>query len=185
MVLNYAEDSKIDVNALDIEFINLPKIEERYIRQVADLKKDYIKSVELEKLAHERLKTVRSKLTTKAHNNAEELFGKSKATGPEVEAYYRTHLKYIKAKKLWIAAESEVIESESALETAKDMKDLIHFTKTKALEQLVTLHGQGYFAGPNIPRNINRELERKETKEKRHKKTSKKIGKNLRRKKTK
>jgi len=61
------------------------------------------------------------------------------------------------------------------------MKDLIHFTRSKALEELVNLHGQGYFAGPNVPRNINKEIEKKEAKEEKQRKTSKKIGSKLKR----
>ena len=185
MDLDYARDSQIDINALDIEFLELPKLEQRYIQQVSDMKKEYIAAVEGEKIAHENLKTVRSRLILDAHDRADELFGKSKATGPEVEAYYRTHKKYKKAKQKWIDAETELLEAEDAWNVAKDIKDLIHFTKTKALENLVTLHGQGYFAGPKMPRNINREMERKKDKEKRRKEIAKRTGKKLKRKKKK
>ena len=46
-------------------------------------------------------------------------------------------------------------------ETAKGAVKAID-TKKTALENLVKLHGQSYFAGPAIPRNLNKEWEQKE-----------------------
>jgi len=181
MKLDYSKDSKIDINALDLEWAYQSELEEKYIRQCAELKKEVIACTENEKIAHEELKTKRSELILHAHNNAQELFDKPKATAPEVEAYYRTHEEYKEVKQDWIDSETELLEAESAHRTAENMKDLIHFTKTKALEELVNLHGQGYFAGPKVPRNLNKEIEKREEKQKRNEKTSKKIGSNLKR----
>lgn len=167
MELDYSKDSLIDVNSLDIEWLNQPELERKYIQKAAELKKEA-------KLAHENLKTVRSELIRDAHADPEKCCGVKKATAPQVEAYYRTHEDYIDAKR-------EQIDTEDAAEVANNMKDLIHFTRAKALEELVNLHGQGYFAGPKTPRNINREIEKREEKENSKKETSKKIGTKLRR----
>lgn len=181
MKLDYSKDALIDVNALDIEWRDQPDLEAKYIKQVADKRKELTSCIENEKILHEELKTTRSKLILDAHTNSDKHFQKSKATGPEVEAFYRTHEDYKEAKEDWIEAETEVNEAQDAFDTANDMKDLIHFTRSKALEKLVELHGQGYFAGPSVPRNLNKEILKKEEKEKRQKKTSKKIGKGLKR----
>lgn len=180
--MDYSKDGQIDINALDIEWVTLPKKEEQYIEQVAELKKEFTSCVENHKMMHEKLKTVRSILIKKVHADPEKYIGKTKATAPEAEAFYRTHKKYKEAKQNEIDAEIEMIHAEDAWNTAKDMKDLLHFTKTKALENLVTLHGQGYFAGPKMPRDINREMERYEEKQTKKKKRSEKIGKGLKRK---
>jgi hypothetical protein len=182
MTLDYSQDSKIDINALDIEFINLPKIEQLYIKQVAECKKEHIQAIEAQKLAEEEVKKKRSQLILDAHDNTNKIFKKAKVTGPEVEAYYRMHPDYIEVKEAFINASSEVLETEAALQTAVSMKDLIHFTKTKALEQLVALHGQGYFAGPKVPRNINLEMQKKkQEKIERRNLVSKNTARNMRR----
>jgi len=179
--LDYAVDSKIDIDALDIEWLGHPDLEREYIEQVSRMKRKVIRATEKEKLAHEKVKNVRSKLIQRCHDKPEKCIGKSKATGQEAEAYYRTHPNYLTAKRKWIKAETRLLEAEEEHTTAESMKDLLHFTKTKALEQLVNLHGQGYFAGPEVPRNINRELVKKADREARMKRRSKKIGQGIKR----
>ncbi len=177
--LDYREDSKIDPEQLDVEWVRHVSLEERYIEQVSEKKQDWIRCIETEKLAHETLKTVRSKLVQKCHDKPEKCIGKSKATGPEVEAYYRTHPDYLIKKRKWLKAEIRVLEAQEEYEMAQAMKDLIHFTRTKAIEQLVTLYGQGYFAGPEEPRNINNALFKREAIDRKQKLLSAEIGSNL------
>lgn len=180
-MINYEKDSHIDINALDIEWLKIPNTEAEYIKEVKNLKDELTQRIEEHKLAHEKVKTVRSVLLQRVHADPEKYIGKAKATGPEAEAFYRTHKKYKKAKENEINAEMAVIRAEDDFNTAKDMKDLIHFTKTKSIENLVILHGQGYFAGPKVPRDIKRELERYQEKEENNTKRSKRIGKGLKR----
>ena len=175
--LDYARDSKIDVDALDVEWANHVDMERRYIEQVSYYKRKVITATESYKLMHEKLKTIRSKLLAKCHNNPERCIGKSKATGPEADAYYRTHKRYLKAKKKLIRREMALMEAEEEHTTARDMKDLMHFTRTKSLEELKSLMEQEYFSGPKDPRNINRELRKKEKEQSR----SKKIGAGMKR----
>ena len=52
----------------------------------------------------------------------------------------------------------------------------IAWTRKKSLENLVILHGQQYFAGPKMPRNISEEREIKQ------KSVNEKIGSGLKRK---
>lgn len=175
--LDYAKDSKIDVDALDVEWANHTDLERKYIEQVSYYKRKVITATESYKLMHEKLKTVRSKLVSKCQNNPEKFLGKAKATGPEVEAFYRTHKKYLKAKKRLIRKEMAMLEAEEEHTTARDMKDLMHFTRTKSLEELKDLMTQEYFSGPKDPRNINKELRKKEKSQER----SKKIGAGMKR----
>ena len=167
MAIDYAKDSKINVDALDIEVATQAEKEEKYIDQVRKLK---TRSHRLE----EELKTLRSELILRVNQNPQKYLGVDKATGPLIEAYYRTNKKYQKLKMA-------MIEAQDAAAVAEDMKDLFHFTRTKALDELVQLHGQNYFAGPKVPRNIKKEYERWEDREERQKERSKKIGKKLKR----
>lgn len=179
--LDYAIDSKIDKDALDIEWLNHPEMEAKYIRQVARMKKRVIKATQRQKLAHERVKTTRSKLIQKCQNNPEKYVGVTKATDKQAEAFYRTHPDYLIAKRKLIKADTRLLEAEQEHRSAVSMLDLMHFTKTKALEELVRLHGQSYFAGPEVPRNLDREIQKKEAREKREKINRKKIAKGMKR----
>ncbi len=174
--IDYIRDSRIDLEQLEIEWVRHPETEEAYIDQVSEKKLEWVAAVEAEKLAHEKVKTRRSKLIQFCHNHPEKCVGKKSATGPEAEAYYRTHPDYLTAKRQLIRSEIRTLEAEAEWEAAKDMKDLIHFTKTKALEQLVMLHGQGYFAGPEAPRKVNMDDFIRESKQKNR---SAEFGKNL------
>lgn len=175
--LDYAKDSTINVNALDVEWANHANMERKYIEQVSFYKKKVIRATEKYKLAHEKLKTSRSKLISKCQNNPQKYIGKDKATGPEVEAFYRTHHVYLSNKRKLIKKEMRMMEAEEEHMTARDMKDLMHFTRTKALEELKSLMEQEYFSGPKDPRNINKEIRKKEKAEQR----SKKIGQGMKR----
>lgn len=179
MGLDYAQDSKININELDIEWLAHPDMERKYIMQVSRYRRKVIKMVETEKLAHEKVKNTRSKLVQNCHENPERCIGKSKATGPEAEAYYRTHPDYLIAKRKWIKVQTRLLKAEEDHETCVSMKDLMHFTKTKAMEELVKLHGQSYFAGPDVPRDLNREIRKKEKMEEKLRTRSKKIGKKM------
>lgn len=159
--LDYSTDSKIDVNALDIEWLAHPDLESLYIQQVAKMRKRVIKASEKYKIANESVKSTRSKLIQKCQNHPEKYVGQAKATDKQAEAFYRTHPDYLIVKRKMIKAETKMMMAEDDHTTAVSMKDLMHFTRTKALEELVHLHGQSYFAGPQVPREINNEIRKK------------------------
>jgi hypothetical protein len=50
---------------------------------------------------------------------------------------------------------------------AEVAKNEFSFTRKAALENLVQLHGQNYFAGPKVPRNLSKERDEKEERQKR------------------
>lgn len=177
--LDYAKDSKIDIDALDLEWMNQPDLEHLYIKQVSIYRRRVIKLTEKEILAHEKVKSVRSKLVQKCHQKPEKYVGATKATEKQAEAFYRTHPDYLIAKRKWIKIQTKLENAKDDWQTASDMKDLIHFTRTKALEELVNLHGQSYFAGPNVPRDLTKEIRKKEKMEEKLRKRSKKIGNGL------
>jgi len=165
--IDFAKDMKIDEGALDVELLNHVDLETKYISALSEARKD-------RDWAHEEVKTVRSELTRDAFDDPEKTIGRDDGKPPtaaQVESYYRTHKDYKEAKE-------DFIEKEDRYNVLSDMKDAIHFTRTRMLENLVRLFSEEYFAGPRIPRNLKQE--RKSWDEKN--KVKKRVGKNLKRK---
>lgn len=146
--MNYDEDLKIDVNALEIEWINQPTLAMQYGRNYAECKRIVAD-------ASERVKVVRAELIRAANTDPETCCGKSKPNAADIEAYYRNHKKHKDAKEEWVQAVYE-------LDIAEIAKNEIGYTRKSALENLVRLFGQQYFAGPSAPRDINVEWEKHE-----------------------
>jgi len=145
---DYEKDMKIDPDALDIEWLEQASLALKYGKLVSDLR------VEVKRLG-EKVKTVRSELIRKANNDPEGCCNKAKPNAADIEAYYRSHDNYKQA----VATMQEV---EYELEFAELAKNEICYTRKAALENLVILHGQQYFAGPKVPRNISKEWEAKQ-----------------------
>lgn len=144
--MSYEKDMYIDVTALDVEWTEQANLAMKYARLWADAKDEFDR-------ADENVKLVRSELILMVNTDPEKHLGKDvKLTDPKVEAFYRTHPKHQKAKERWLLAMKEL----NIVEVAKNE---ICFTRKAALENLVTLHGQGYFAGPKVPRNLKQEVE--------------------------
>lgn len=147
MELDYEKDMKIDPDSLDIEWLEQASLGLRYGKEFLRLKK------EVDVLA-ERKKIIRSELIQEANNDPEGCCGKAKPNASDIEAYYRTNKRYKE-----IVEELQEAEYEAAY--AEIAKNQIDFARKVALENLVTLHGQQYFAGPRVPRNISEEWEKK------------------------
>jgi len=141
--MNYERDVEIDETALDVEWLNQPALALRYGRNWANLKKQVA-------LKEEEIKITRSELIKEANETLD------KPTGPNVEAYYREHSKHKKLKQ-------QLIELEYDCDIALIAKQEISHSRKVALENLVRLHGQNYFAGPSIPRDLTREAEQRQS----------------------
>ena len=141
MELNYEKDIEIDGQSLDQEWLRQPSLFMRYSRELADAK--------------ERMSRASEKLDiTKADagNAAREKFAAEniKATVDMVRDAAQKD-KNVKADTdALIKAEHEVNILTSAVRAFDHRK--------AALEGLVTLHGQNYFAGPSVPHDIGREF---------------------------
>jgi len=140
-MIDFEKDMKIDEDALDLELLNQANLEAKYIKAVSEAFKDL-------QYSHENLKTVRSELIVQANTNPKKCCKKDKPNAADIEAFYRTNKQYKEAKE-------ELIEAEDKYNVLRDMKDDIHFTRTKALEGLVELLKQEYFAGPRMPRDLS------------------------------
>ena len=142
--MDYEKDIDIDESALDVEWLNQAKLAMKYAKHYA---------VCFKKLqqAEEHIKLVRSQLVSRVNDDPVGCLGEgTKPTAPNVEQYYRLHEDHIDAKKDIIDAQYEVNISLAA------KNEMGHSRKT-ALENLVKLHGQNYFAGPSVPRDLSYE----------------------------
>lgn len=144
--MNYEEDIRIDETALDVEWLEQASLAMRYGKHWARCKMALT-------LAEEKIKVVRAELIKLANEDPDKYLGEgTKATAPNIEAFYRMHKRHKEAKQEWIDAQFE-------LNIAEIAKNEISFTRKAALENLVVLHGQQYFAGPRIPRDLSEQRE--------------------------
>jgi len=141
--MDYEKDVEIDCEALDVEWLEQASLAGRWGKYLSQLRH------RVKKLA-EKKKTIRSELICKANDNPDETTGKAKPNAADLESYYRTQDKYKNAVE-------ELHDGEEELEYAELCNKEIAFTRRKALENLVILHGQMFFAGPKVPRNLTEE----------------------------
>jgi hypothetical protein len=143
--MDYTKDIEIDESALDVEWLNQPKLAMKYSQYYAECFKK-------KQQAEENIKVIRAELIKKANENPDEYLGDGvKPTVATVEAYFRTHKKHIAAKDAWIEACFQLNIAEAA-------KWEVSNSRKAALQNLVELHGQNYFAGPNVPRDLSHEV---------------------------
>ncbi len=148
--MNYEIDVEIDGSALDLECLKQASLASKYRNHWVTCSKKLLK-------AEEYVKLVRSELTMELMEDPTEcLKAGVKPTGPVIEAYYRTHERHINAKKKWMKAKND-------LEVAEIGVKEICVTRKNQLSNLIELHGQHYFAGPSVPRDLLHETAQKES----------------------
>jgi len=141
---NYKKDMAIDDTALDIEWLEQAELATKWGIEWVNAKDELAR-------AEENVKITRAELVQKANADPDRYLGDGvKATAPNIEAYYRTHKLHKAAKERWLTALKQV----GVLEVVKNE---ISFTRKAALENMVQLHGQSYFAGPKMPRDLHTE----------------------------
>jgi len=146
--IDYEKDMRIDDTALDVEWLDQAELALKYGRHWAECKKILTE-------AEEKIKIIRAELIKRANSDPVRFCGKEKPNAPDIESYYRQHSRHKAAKAEWIEAQFELNMAEVA-------KNEISFTRKAALENMVTLHGQSYFAGPSMPRNLTSERNKKQ-----------------------
>lgn len=137
--LNYEKDIKIDHNNLDLEWLRQPDLAFAYGNALADARAET-------DLADENLDISKAKAVQKA-------FG----LGLKVDA-----------AKAEADLDPDYLEALESYRTAKHKQGLIQAaydavqTKKSALENLVRLHGQQYFASPQEPKELGEKLTMKQ-----------------------
>jgi len=149
--LDYEHDIEIDQDALDLEWLEQPSLMLKYAKNLAFWKRQVEK-------AKTQLELVKAKLDREIRENPESFEINTKLTEAVV---FNTIIK----QPEYIEANLDVINSKYEQNVAQAAVDAVDHRKS-ALENLVRLYGQQYFAGPSIPNDINRDWE-KRVKEKR------------------
>lgn len=144
--MNYDDDVQIDDSALDIEWLDQPSLMLRYARHAAAAKKKL-------DLAKEKFDLVKSKLD-KEIRSFPDRFELDKVTDKSVEATMPQQPDYKEASRDVINAQFDLNVANGAVKAIDARKD--------SLENLVKLHGQQYFAGPRMPRDLTAERSKKE-----------------------
>lgn len=149
--LNYEEDLAIDPDALDIAALEQINLAIRYSREAAFFDRTA-------KKAQEMVKTLTAQLTMQCNADPDRCLGKgNKATGANVEAYYRTRPEYIKAKE-------DMIDAEYQRDLVKAAADHIAFQRSKMIQSLVQLLNAEYFTTNKFDRDLTKEWEKRKEK---------------------
>ena len=144
--MNYERDVRIDDSALDVEWLEQPQLMMKYSRYAADAGR----VLEQRK---EQLEVTRAELDKKIRSDPEN-FDIAKVTESVVANTIITQSEYREAQEAMIEAKHEYDMARAAVRSIDGKKD--------ALENLVRLHGQQYFAGPSVPRDLSKEWEEKQ-----------------------
>ena len=156
--INFEKDLRIDPDQLDIEWLRQSELYAKYSLTLEDAKKNVADIEEQLKAQVEELKRVRSELILEAHRDG--IPGIDKVTDPKAEAYYRDHKKHKRAKDKWLQLGQDLADAKH--EAGMCLVAVFAFNHRKqALEDLVRLHGQNYFAGPQEPRELGGEWTKK------------------------
>lgn len=135
---NYQDDLRINPEALDLEWLHQPAKFMYYAEKAANARdrRDRCK---------ERLEVVRAEMDRIVRTNPE-AYGIAKVNNDIVAAAVVESKEFQDANKEYLDSrlESELVQ---AAVTAMEMRK-------GALENLVRLHGQSYFAGPREPRDL-------------------------------
>ena len=139
--MNYEKDMTIDHSALDVEWLNQPRLMFKYSEFSA------LKKAEADR-AKEKVDYVKAELDKEIRENPKK-FGVAKITEGVVMQTIILNEKYKIANDSYIDARFEQQVSQGAVAAIEQRKS--------ALENMVKLYGQNYFAGPSIPRDLSKE----------------------------
>jgi len=144
--MDYEKDIKIDQTSLDVEWLQQASLTFKYTKHAAQM------SLELAK-EKERMNLIKADLDLKIRKNPAD-YKVDKVTNEVVTNIILTDKGFQEAQTKYLNSEYEYNISQGAVRALADKKS--------ALENLVRLNGQSYFAGPSIPRDLTKEWEAKE-----------------------
>jgi hypothetical protein len=144
--LNFEQDTAIDETALDVEWLQQASLLMKYCRHEALCQKKF-------EQAEANYQITKAELDRDVRENPKK-FDLLKETEGAINAAIRATDEYRDAKVQVTETQYEWNMAKSAVRSLYAKKD--------ALENLVRLHGQQYFAGPSVPRNLDKEWEEKQ-----------------------
>lgn len=140
--MTYDEEIEIDEQALDVEWLNQPKLMLKYTRARAEAQRELDMAKEIRDVTRARVdKAIRE--DPEKHGV---VAGPRGITEGGITAAIADHPDYIKANRAYVDSSYE-FNVATGVVAAFDQR------KT-ALENLVRLHGQSYFAGPKVPHDL-------------------------------
>jgi len=143
--MDYQKDIIIDPDSLDLEWLDQASLFMKYARGAAIARADLDQ-------AKENLDVVRAGLDKEIRTNPEK-FKIDKITETVVTNTIIGLIEFQKANEKFLTCKFEVDISQAAVNAMNQRKD--------ALENLVKLNGQSYFAGPKVPRDLSFEVQKK------------------------
>jgi hypothetical protein len=155
----YESEMYIDETALDVELLEQPSLMMKYSRKLAEAKRD-------RDLAKENLEMLKAEISLDVRDNPTS-YDLEKVTDKVVEACVLADDGYKTAQKEFNDANFEVNLLQGVISAIDHRRS--------ALENLVKLYGQEYFAGPKIPHDLG-QLRKEKNAEVEHR-----IGKSFRR----
>jgi hypothetical protein len=159
MKMDYEKDIEIDESALDIEWLEQPRLMLKYAKNAAEMQLDLDK-------AKQDLDIAKAEADKAIRENPER-FGLEKVTEAAVSNAILISKDYKQAYQTYLDTKYEVDMARGAVNAFEQRKS--------ALENLVRLHGQQYFAGPRVPHDL------KELRAEKQKQIETNIGKRLNR----
>jgi len=157
--MDYEKDIVIDESALDVEWLEQPRLFLRYCRKEHEARRDM-------DYAKERLDVVRAKLDKKMRADPDK-YDITRISEGAITNTVLLQPSYEEASTKYIEAKYEYGMSIAAVRAFDQRKT--------ALENLARLHGQQYFAGPRLPRDLSEERQL------RQQHSDQKVGKAMRR----
>ena len=145
-MIDYEKDTKIDPDALDLECLGQADLMMKYSRHCADME-------DVRDRAKENLEFVKAEMDSDIRKNPEN-YKLEKVTDKAVESLIPLQDHYRSASIAYLDAKHEYNVARGAVDAIEGRKSM--------LESLIKLHGQSYFAGPNVPRDLNREKKLKD-----------------------
>ena len=145
--MDYEKDTSIDEQGLDVEWLKQPRLMARYGKHAAQCKLDMDH-------AKEDLDVVKAQLDRDIRAFPDN-YGLSKLTETIVSNTIIIQPEYKDASDQFLNAKYEYDMAMAAVRAVDQKKT--------ALENLVRLHGQQYFAGPSVPRDLSKEWEKQES----------------------
>lgn len=146
--MSLKDDIRIDESAIDIEILQQSELMLEYLHIEADARNDLDR-------AEDELDVISVELDRDIRRNPEK-YEVEKITEPVVSATIKLQKKYSKAHDKALNCKHEYNSAKSAVRAIEVKKTM--------LENLVKLHGQSYFAGPSVPRDLQAENAKKQRK---------------------
>ena len=144
--MDFSKDMSIDESALDVEWLNQPRLLMAYSKELAEARKKLEKS-------KQKLEVVKAELDKDIRSNPDK-YELSKITEGVVANTILLQSQYQEVNEA-------LLDEQYEFDMLRNAVSAINMRK-EALENLVKLHGMNYFAGPSVPRDLSKEWENQE-----------------------